>query len=187
MQLYSGGCIILLMIEIQIIFVLLFALNMIMLWSAILSGRLLGYRFIAYALFLLIPMVTVYFDQPHFELDYYWWIVAGYAAIVLGSVSCYLAKQELKINGAQWFQARQTNLVTAGLYQYLRHPIYLGLIFSLVGWWWVWSAVYSFYFGMFMLAMIWLHGYLEERLLMEKIFGQAYLEYKQRTGMFWVK
>ncbi len=175
------------MIGIQILFVILFALNLAVLWAALLSGRFLGYRFAAYALFLLIPMVTVYFEQPHFQLDYSWWMVGGYVAIALGVACCYFAKQEMKEHGALWYQAHPTKLVTTGLYRYIRHPIYLGLIFFLVGWWWIWSAAYSFYFGMFILALIWLHGYLEERLIMEKKFGQAYLEYKRTTGMFWVR
>lgn len=65
--------------------------------------------------------------------------------------------------------------------------MYLGLIFVWVGWWWVWAAVYSFYFGMFILALAWIQGYLEEKLVLEKKFGDKYREYRRQTGMFWVK
>jgi protein-S-isoprenylcysteine O-methyltransferase Ste14 len=60
-------------------------------------------------------------------------------------------------------------------------------MFVLVGWWWVFAAVYSFYFGMLVLALLWLQGYFEEKLVLEKKYGSVYLAYKQQTGMFWIK
>ena len=76
---------------------------------------------------------------------------------------------------------------TDGPFAFVRHPVYLGLVFIFVGWWWAWAAVYAFYFGMFILALIWINAYLEEKIILMKAFGQKYSEYKQQTGMFWVK
>jgi protein-S-isoprenylcysteine O-methyltransferase Ste14 len=56
-----------------------------------------------------------------------------------------------------------------------------------VGWCWVWAAVYSFYFGLIILALHWIAAYLEEKLTLEKLFGKDFACYRQNTGMFWIK
>jgi protein-S-isoprenylcysteine O-methyltransferase Ste14 len=128
----------------------------------------------------------VFFKQPNFELDFFWWQVAGVVLILAGSTIFVLALLEFKKNNLPLLGLPET-LVTTGLYQYLRHPQYLGIIFVLVGWWWVWAKAYAFYFGMFILAMIWIEGYLEEKLILQKRFKNKYQEYHRQTGMFWIK
>jgi protein-S-isoprenylcysteine O-methyltransferase Ste14 len=166
--------------EIQIVLVLLFALNLALVW------RLPAYRLVGAALFLLLPLVTVFFPQPQFELDYFWWRIAGSALIAAGTGLMVWVKQT---TGRTLLDLGRTSneIVTAGPYSYLRHPVYLAVVFIQVGWWWVWAGVYSFYFGMFIVALIWLHGYFEEKWLMAPKFGQQFSEYKKTTGMFWVK
>jgi protein-S-isoprenylcysteine O-methyltransferase Ste14 len=136
---------------------------------------------------LFIPLLTVWFEQPRFELDYYWWKWAGLASILMGLALGYWAIRELKKARDEWYSILPTMLVKSGPYQYLRHPVYLSLIFIWIGWWWLWAAAYSFYFGMLMLGLLWLHGYCEEKWVLEKHYGQIYVEYRQKTGMFWVK
>lgn len=170
----------------QALFVVLFAVNLLLIWVSLLSGRAPWYRFPGALVFLVIPVLTVLFDQPHFELDYFWWRIAGGAAILAGAAIVLLAVVELRKLNLKVLDLPGV-MVATGPYQYVRHPVYLGLIFVFVGWWWVWAAVYSFYFGMFILAMIWIQGYLEEKLILEKQFGDKYRECRQNTGMFWIK
>lgn len=165
---------------IQIIFVLLFALNLFLI-------RLFAkYRPVGSVALAVLPLFGVFFDQPRFELDYFWWRIAGVSAILLGLALIVWARRTLGAN--YYFPAEKPKeLVTEGPYALFRQPIYLGLIFIFVGWWWVWAAVYTFYFGMFSLAMIWLEAWFEEKLVMEKTFGAKFFEYKRQTGMFWIK
>jgi len=174
---------IILMVKIQILFVALFVLNLLLLWV----GKFTWYRFPGYILLLVIPLVTVFFKQPRFELDFFWWRIGGMIAIAIGVGTIFLAKRELRKYEAKWHDVLPKTLVTSGPYSYVRHPMYLGLVFIFVGWWWVWSAAYAFYFGMFILATIWIQGYLEEKWILEKRFGKKYQEYRQRTGMYWIK
>ncbi|OGB87614.1 hypothetical protein A3H38_06505 [candidate division WOR-1 bacterium RIFCSPLOWO2_02_FULL_46_20] len=164
---------------IQIIFVGIFALNIALIWLAINAQKFSWYAWPGGQVMTWLPLATVFFNQPRFELDYFWWRVAGVVAIVLG-----IALRRWAI--AQ-FKKGQTGLITSGPYALLRHPLLLSMIFISVGWWWVWAAVYSFYFGMFILALIWFHANLEEKLNLAKEFGDQYRRYRRQTGMFWVK
>ena len=168
---------------IQILIVALFALNLLVFWLAY-TKKLGWYRYPGSLLFVLLPLLGVFFSQPLFELDFGWWRVAGGAALVLGLM---LIGWALRTAGLVWPLSEPPGLPTGGPFALVRHPVYLGLIFVFVGWWWAWAAVYSFYFGMFILALVWVNAYLEERLILEKALGARYAEYKAETGMFWVK
>ncbi|MBI5400135.1 isoprenylcysteine carboxylmethyltransferase family protein [Candidatus Saganbacteria bacterium] len=169
--------------SLQILIVILFALNFALAW---LWRKSVGYNLLASLIFVVLPLATVFFPQPKFALDYYWWKIAGLIAIIFGLALALLAQKTL---GKVWPDLTLTpaDLRKVGPYQFFRHPIYLGLIFIDVGWWWVWSAVYSFYFGMFIIALIWLQAYFEEKLILEEKFGNLYRVYRSETGMFWIK
>ena len=171
---------------IQWLFIGLFVLNMFVCWLTVLAKKHEWYQFLAAAVFVVVPLLTVFFDQPRFELDFFWWKIAGVITIILGLAVSLLARLEFFKSGTG-FKVLPRKLITSGPYNYFRHPQFLGLIFIWVGWWWVWSAVYAFYFGMFILALTWIEAYLEEKLIFEKQFGDQYREYKRQTGMFWIK
>lgn len=168
---------------IQILIVALFALNLLVFWLAH-SKQWTWYRYPGSLLFVLLPLAGVFFNQPLFELDFAWWRVAGGAAMVLGLV---LIGWALRLTGPFFPVSQTKKLRTDGPYALVRQPVYLGLIFVFVGWWWAWAAVYTFYFGMFILAMIWVNAYLEERLILGPACGAAFADYQGQTGMFWIK
>ncbi len=168
---------------IQILIVVLFALNLAFFWLAQARG-LAWYRYPGSVVLVLLPLAGVFFSQPLFELDFAWWRVAGGASMVLGVM---LIGWTFRLAGLLLPLSEPGKLRTDGPFALVRHPVYLGLIFFFVGWWWAWAAVYSFYFGMIILLLIWVNAYLEERLLLEKALGARYAEYKGQTGMFWIK
>lgn len=169
---------------IQILIVLLFALNLLLVWLAYWQKPWQWYRYPGSAILLVLPLSGVFFVQPLFELDYFWWRIAGAAAIILGAA---LIGWAVRAAGLIFPVSQPKELKTDGPFALVRQPVYLGLVFIFVGWWWVWAAIYSFYFGLFILALIWINAYLEEKIILMKAFGQKYSEYKQQTGMFWVK
>jgi protein-S-isoprenylcysteine O-methyltransferase Ste14 len=71
-------------------------------------------------------------------------------------------------------------LETRGLYSHIRHPSYLGLLVSLIGW----SLVFRSLLGLLLaLGILWLlvcRMNAEERLLAEQ-FGESYDSYRKRT------
>lgn len=107
-------------------------------------------------------------------------------AVMIGFGLLIWAVREFKRAGLQVLDI-VPQLIASGPYQFVRHPQYLGLIFIYVGWWWWWSAVYAFYFGMFILVLIWIQAYFEEKFILERQFGRQYQEYRREIGMFWIK
>lgn len=73
-------------------------------------------------------------------------------------------------------------LVTTGLYRYTRNPMYLGLLFILLGW-----AIYLGVLSPFLLlpAFVWLITYMQilpEEAILRSKFGQVYTDYQQRVA-----
>jgi protein-S-isoprenylcysteine O-methyltransferase Ste14 len=71
-------------------------------------------------------------------------------------------------------------LVTTGVYRYIRHPSYLGLLVSSVGWALVFRAVVGVLIASFLLIPLLARIRSEERLLIEH-FGAEYESYRART------
>jgi protein-S-isoprenylcysteine O-methyltransferase Ste14 len=153
------------------------------LWYTVFSGKFKWSWPVCGPLTSILPFLMVFPEQPRFELDFFWWRVAGLVAIALGVAVYIWAVYEFKKVG--WEEGKK--LVDTGPFQFVRHPMYLGTIFVYVGWWWAWAAVYAFYLGMIILAAIWFQAYLEEKIFLEKTFGDKYVEYRRKTGMFWIK
>ena len=71
-------------------------------------------------------------------------------------------------------------LMTKGIYQYLRHPIYLGISLMLLGWFLLSaSPVWAFVLIVFVLISI-IRIHFEEKSLARK-FKKRYQEYKKKT------
>jgi protein-S-isoprenylcysteine O-methyltransferase Ste14 len=75
-------------------------------------------------------------------------------------------------------------LVTTGLYRWVRHPMYSLVMIMMIGWTMLTSNWILAIFGpsSILLLMV-MRTPLEEEMLSES-YGQAYSEYKRRTGMF---
>lgn len=170
----------------QFLLIAVFTLNLILIWTTLLFRKFSWYRtlgiFIWFGVLLIMPLLP----QPKFYLDFEVWKYAGALAIFLGFGLILWAELEfLKVEENP--VALATKLITSGPYNYFRHPQYLGTIFMFVGWCWVWAAVYAFYFGLIILALTYLQAYLEEKLILEKAFGEKYQQYQSSVGMFWIK
>ena len=82
-----------------------------------------------------------------------------------------------------WTKVRGHGLVTGGLYAVARHPQYLGLAIVGLGAFVVWPRVLVLIMYVTMLFLYGLLARSEEARCLEK-FGEAYREYRSRTGMF---
>lgn len=72
------------------------------------------------------------------------------------------------------------NLITAGIYSKIRHPLYLGLILIHIGFPIAFLSLLSLISVVILIPQIFLWKYWEEKLLIKK-FGDKYIEYKKKT------
>lgn len=88
------------------------------------------------------------------------------------------------LRGDEFSEAPSAPLQTGGLYRWMRHPLY---VFSLMA---IWAlpvmTVNVLIFNVAATLYFWLGSIVEERRL-ERVYGDAYREYKRRVGWIGVK
>lgn len=113
------------------------------------------------------------------------WAILGFSLVCIGFVTCILARVNLGTNWANSYEfqiKKNHELVTSGIYQYIRHPIYSGLFCMLVGGELV-AQSYLVCIYMLLLGGMYWQAKREEKLLKDH-FGKLYLDYMKRTNMF---
>ncbi|RDX34487.1 isoprenylcysteine carboxylmethyltransferase family protein [Idiomarina sp. HD9-110m-PIT-SAG05] len=81
--------------------------------------------------------------------------------------------------------AKSTELVTTGIYQRTRNPMYLGFFFLLMAWGVFLGSVFSLWgLALYVDYMNRFQIIPEERILKET-FGETYKDYCQKTGRWW--
>lgn len=175
-------------------FLLFFAFSIALLWISRKSLRMPGshgfFRFFAWECILGLFCLNV---RGWFRFPFAWHQVISWVLLVLSLVPLILGVRNLvgqgrpaaKREGEPGLLAfeKTTRLVTTGIHRYIRHPLYSSLL--LLAW------------GIFFKSITWPGGLLalaatifllltakaDEREC-TRYFGQAYLEYMQRTKMF---
>lgn len=111
--------------------------------------------------------------------------VFGFSLVVLGLGTAVKARIDLGNNWANAYEyqvKKKQELVTSGIYKYIRHPIYAGVVTAAIG---AELVAQSYLFLVFVL-FVW-GGYkqakLEEKILIEH-FGNAYRTYMKHSKMF---
>lgn len=112
--------------------------------------------------------------------------VFGLILTIIGVVISIMARRDLGTNWAHAaeFQIRRNQvLVTHGIYKYIRHPIYSGMMLSIVGA----ELVAGSYLFVVLFIILLIFGYrqaLQEEELLIRQFGKRYLEYMKTSTMF---
>jgi protein-S-isoprenylcysteine O-methyltransferase Ste14 len=106
----------------------------------------------------------------------------GIAIQIIGGITVILGWKE--IYRQYWSKEQgQGQLVTRGIYHYIRHPQYTGFMLITFGMICEWATLPLLIMWP-ILALLYYKLARKEEADMEKEFGSSYLEYKQRTGMF---
>jgi protein-S-isoprenylcysteine O-methyltransferase Ste14 len=74
-------------------------------------------------------------------------------------------------------------LVDSGPYAWVRHPQYTAGLIMLLGWFLAWGAWYALASIPIIAGMIYAQALIEEKYILEKLFGKAYAAYRERVGM----
>ena len=111
--------------------------------------------------------------------------VFGFILVIFGFVESMLGRKELATNWTESYDyqiKRKHELVSTGIYSYIRHPIYGGLWLTLTG-----SLIVSETYLFLPISLLALFAFIrfakrEEKILV-KHFGKKYLEYQRKTKL----
>jgi protein-S-isoprenylcysteine O-methyltransferase Ste14 len=109
----------------------------------------------------------------------------GFLLIVLGTSLGISARKTIGTNwshAAEYQVKKKQELVTSGVYAFIRHPIYAGLVLSFIGGELV-AKSYVAFFGILFFIGGYYQARLEEKLLTAH-FGESYKTYMKRSKMF---
>jgi protein-S-isoprenylcysteine O-methyltransferase Ste14 len=136
------------------------------------AGALLGFLTLALPLF----------EQPAFNnsLVQYW---LGLPLLVLGLIGRVYPAIYLRKIGTTTTLDEVGKLVESGPYAWVRHPQYTAGLVMLLGWFLAWGAWYALGFMPLIAGMIYAQALIEEKYILEKMFGEAYADYRERVGM----
>jgi len=108
----------------------------------------------------------------------------GFGIGLLGLSFCLYAQVKM---GKSWRvgidEENKTELVTDGLYKFIRNPTYLGLFILNIGVWLIWPSNSVFLLNVLFFLILEVQVRCEEDYL-TKIFGEEYLNYKKRTKRY---
>ena len=109
-------------------------------------------------------------------------VVSGASLIVAGNALDLSGYETLFRSFSVLPEARE--LKTSGLYRFVRHPVYLGQFLSQAGVWLIFAPAHWglwSYYAIFIVLQMWRTR--REDAVLERAFGNVYLEWKERT--FW--
>ncbi|MBI5731252.1 MAG: isoprenylcysteine carboxylmethyltransferase family protein [Ignavibacteriales bacterium] len=129
-------------------------------------------------IFLLSPLVNVPEIGEIFEKGYK---IFGLKPALIGTAISFLGLAIIVIGWAQIHQAK--GMVTTGIYRYIRHPQYTGILLFTFGWLVHWPSIVTLALWPIMIVMYtWLAKQEEKQALEE--YGEDYIVYAKRTKRF---
>ena len=144
------------------------------------------------------PVVTLFFGLciyssqeyfPEYNLKFltivsYIFYFAGLSILIL-AVSLF-KKQNTTVNPIKIENA--SFLVTSGIFEYSRNPMYLGMVLILLGWALMFNLIGGTLFTLLFTIYITKFQIRPEEEVMERLFREDFLRYKQNVRMWlWIK
>jgi len=136
------------------------------------AGTLLGF----------LGLALPFFEQPTFDhplLQYGF----GWPLLVLGLFGRIYPMMYLRRQGTTTTLDEVGKLVDTGPYGWVRHPQYTAGLIMLLGWFLAWGAWYALSLMPIIAALIYAQALIEEKYILEKLFGETYVDYRKRVGM----
>lgn len=106
----------------------------------------------------------------------------GHLVITVGMAVTFVGLVIVAVGWLQLFRSHAA-LASGGIYRFVRHPQYLGIWLFSLGWLLHWPTVLTLALFPFLTAAYYWAAVAEEK-HMVKEYGQAYLDYMEKTGRF---
>jgi len=132
-----------------------------------------AYVFIAWGVPIFVLPLT---PQPRLAQNYLTFIIGVVLTLLSGLVWILAFKEIGIIPGLR----QKTTVISSGIYKVVRHPLYLGIIFMILGLSLVFRSVYSLFYAPVMIGLFALTTFIEEKSLAEE-YGEEYLAYKRKV------
>jgi len=102
--------------------------------------------------------------------------------LLIGSVGLFLTSSAMKSLGKFWSLSIKIKdghqIVRSGIYRYIRHPYYLGVLFEVTGFILFANSYYVFALVFILFLILVLRMFLEERVMIS-VFGEEYQQYRR--------
>jgi protein-S-isoprenylcysteine O-methyltransferase Ste14 len=140
------------------------------------------------------PIVTIFFGLCiYFSKDYFF--SYEYKLLNVLSYMCYLTGLSILILAVNSFKKQSTtvnpikienasSLVTSGVFEYSRNPMYLGMALILLGLGLTFNVIGGTLFTLLFTIFITKFQIRPEEEVMERLFGEDFLQYKQNVRMW---
>ncbi|MBI5427027.1 MAG: isoprenylcysteine carboxylmethyltransferase family protein [Nitrospinae bacterium] len=129
----------------------------------------------------LFPLVVAYVLPKHFGFGSRPLAYLGFAVGISGLCLWILAMAQLGRGLAVLPGDTKDRLVTRGVYKFVRHPIYVGIVLTLLGLFLACGSVFGLvYLVAVVVPLNLVRARLEDKALLER-FGDSYRAYRQRT------
>ena len=127
----------------------------------------------------LVPLVVAYIFPKNFGFGHRWLVQVGLGVGLMGVLLWIVSMLHLGSSFAVIPGAKE--LMTHGIYKYIRHPMYLGITLTVFGLMLACGSIVGmFYLVLVILPVNAVRILLEERILDDQ-FGELYLNYKKNT------
>ena len=136
------------------------------------------------------PLLNIffsYFDKFKFEFPEYIKIIS--VIILLADVFIfYLSHKELADNWSPFLEIKEKQkLIKTGIYQYIRHPMYLSMWIFAIFQGFVLSNIFIEIFGIITWSNLYFIRISNEEKMMIDTFGNGYIKYIENTGRIFPK
>ena len=143
------------------------------------------FMFVIMANYILYPKYPLPFDPFPVKFQWPYW-VSIVIAVIIAIPSLYMEVISTKAAKSETMMPDKSHTMYGGIYQKIRHPMALG---EVPLWWVIAFAVNSPFLVVFSFIWIpvWYWWCVAEEKDLELRYGQPYIEYRERTGMFFPK
>lgn len=137
--------------------------------------------FVTIQLLLIVAYLLPFTFGSFFIISVVKYLFLGFS--ILGFLIIILALTQLDKNLTPFPTPKQNcTLINTGLYQYIRHPIYTGIIICTIGFGVYNQNVWRIIIGVVLWILFYFKSIYEEKMLIKKF--RQYVDYKKNTGRF---